>query len=127
MIVIKNENVRPFDIDDTLIYEYNPETNPKGTAAKTVSIKDPLTGGMIVMCVHESMVRLLKEEYHRGSHIIVWSRGGYEWAAAVITALNLQQYVNEVYSKPMVYFDDKDVSEWMPSRVYLPPNSRYKK
>src|ERR1700722_14341636 len=106
MIVIKNENVRPFDVDGTLIYEVTPH---EASRTKTVSVKDPVTGGMIVMAVHEPMIRLMMEEHHRGSHIIVWSRGGYEWAANVITALNLQQYVNEVYSKPMVYFDDVDV------------------
>lgn len=126
MIVIKNENIRPFDVDGTLIYAFDSSTMIY-KEHKTVSIKDSVTGGMLVMCVHEPMIRLMKEEYHRGSHIIVWSRGGYEWAANVVIALGLESIVKEVYSKPMVYFDDVSVNEWMPSRVYLPPNSRYKK
>jgi hypothetical protein len=57
----------------------------------------------------------------------VWSRGGYEWAANAVRALDLVKYVDEVVTKPMVYFDDKHVTEWLPYRVYLQPEMIYKK
>lgn len=123
MIIIKNEHLVPFDCDGTLIVE-NTEDNDH---LEFVSVKDPVTGGYIGMRAHGPNIRLLKEEHHRGSHIIVWSRGGYEWASNVIRALKLESYVNEVYTKPHVYFDDLDIKEWLTQRVYLPTNSRYKK
>ena len=82
--------------------------------------------GVIKVGVHEPMVRLLKEESHRGSHIVVWSRGGYEWATNVLKALCIEDYVDQVMSKPSAYFDDKDISEWLKYRVYLKPDTIYK-
>jgi len=125
MIIIKSEFPIPIDVDGTLVLEANAENRALGL--KVISVKDPLTGGMLTMCAHEPNIRLIKEEHSRGSYLMVWSRGGYAWAAAVVVALNLQDIVNEVMTKPHVYIDDVDVKEWMPSRVYLPPNSRYKK
>lgn len=121
MRVHKNEHVTPFDVDKTLILPYDPESkNP------WVWVYDAVTNSKIKMTSHMPNIRLLKEEHHRGSHIIVWSRGGYEWAEAVIEALGLEKYVSDVYTKPYVYFDDLDVKEWMNQRVYLAPDAKYK-
>lgn len=123
MRVHKRENVRPFDIDGTLISTPYPDFLP---AANAIPIKCPYTGDIIFGVRNDNNIRLLKEEYYRGSHIIVWSRGGARWAEAVIDALGLRQYVHDAYSKPLSYFDDKDVSEWMKDRVYFGPDERYK-
>lgn len=122
MRIHKKEHVVPYDVDDTLVYAVE-ETQLRGE----ILIKDPLGGPPIEMNINRNNVRLLKEEFHRGSHIIVWSRGGYEWAKNVVEALKLTEYVSDVYTKPYVYFDDKDVSEWMNQRVWISPNARYKR
>jgi HAD superfamily phosphatase (TIGR01681 family) len=124
MVVIKKEPTAFFDVDETLILSKVTWSNEN---ERRVNIQDPLNkDNFIVMTAHEQMIRLLKEEKHRGSYIVVWSRGGNEWAANVLRALNLDKYVDLVMSKPMAYFDDKDISEWLPYRVYIPADVRYK-
>lgn len=125
MQVIKNENIRPFDIDNSLVL---PKTKSDPADAIYVEVKDDVTGRPITMRVHEPMVRLLREEHSRGSHVIVWSRSGFAWAKAVVEALDLC-YPDRltIMSKPLVYFDDMDVSTWLKDRVYLTPETQYKK
>lgn len=116
------ENIRPFDVDDSLVMHDYPDF--KGSTY--VKVHDTVTDGSIRLMVNEPMVRLLKEEAMRGAYILVWSRGGHEWANAVLEALEIKKYVDLIMSKPMVYFDDKPVSEWMTDRVYIKPNVKYK-
>lgn len=123
MIITKNENVCPFDVDNTLVLPFNLDKKD----SEVVFVRDPLTPGRkILMHAHRPMIRLLKEEFSKGSHVIVWSRGGWQWAEAVVEALNLQNYVHEIKTKPMVYFDDLDVGQWLLNRVYLDPDTKYK-
>lgn len=126
MVTIKIENTRPFDIDDTLIL-LPKHDDPADT--RYVYVTDPVYphGELLKFRVHEPMVRLLKEEATRGSFVIVHSRGGYQWAQNVIDALGLRQYVNLCMSKPLVYFDDTPVELWLKDRVYIDPNTRYKR
>ena len=124
MKINKNERTIYIDVDDTLILS---TSNPKAEKLLRADVLDPLTHKYIKVAVHEPMVRLLKEEKHRGSHITVWSRGGYEWAANVIRGLDLVPFVDEVCSKPMVYFDDVEIASWLPYRVWLEPDCNYKK
>lgn len=122
MNVIRNENIRPFDIDGTLIL---PIQSPLG---RVIDVKDPVTGVTTIQFrVHEPMVRLLREELARGAVIIVWSRSGFQWAENVMRALG---FVSDaqiyIMSKPMVYFDDKPVDEWLRDRVFLDSDKPYK-
>ncbi len=120
MTTITNENIRPFDIDGCLIVN-------TATSLKTVLVWDKVEDKHIRVGINEAMVRLLKEEHSRGSYVIAWSRSGYDWARAVILALNLDTYVSLVLSKPTVYFDNEPVQDWMKDRVFIAPNVEYKK
>jgi len=113
---------RPFDVDNTLVFPLS--ANMPGPK---VEIYDAITQNFLTMTANESMIRLMQEEKHRGGHIIVWSRGGQEWASNVVEALHLTRVVDTVMEKPLVYYDDLDVSEWMKDRVYIPPTVGYKK
>lgn len=124
MKTVDNDDIAPFDVDQTLVLSKDTEVNPHNL---TVEIYDPITEKFIKMLVHEPMVRLLREQKRRGSFIMVWSRGGYEWAANVVKALHLTECVDLVMSKPKVYYDDLPVQEWLKDRVYLEPRSTYKK
>lgn len=125
---IIQENPVFFDIDETLVLAESNIWDLKRPYAKYVDVIDPLDSvKTISMRIHEPMVRLLKEEKARGSRVIVWSRGGWHWARNVIEALQLDNYVDEVMTKPLVYFDDLDISEWLKYRVYLHPDTPYKK
>lgn len=124
MQVIRQEGIIYFDVDSTLIMHVDPtRLHP----TKRLEIKDPIKEGMITVAKNEPMVRLLEEEYHRGSFIVVHSRGGYAWAENVITALGFQEWDKLlIMSKPLAYFDDKPVEEWLPYRVYIKPDEIYK-
>lgn len=123
MRINKNELNDFYDVDGTLILHLKPEEFKNH---KTVSVYDAVTKKFITLGVNAPMVRLLRESHHRGACVKVWSRGGWEWAANVIKALDLVTCVDEVMSKPMAYFDDVEISQWLPYRVYLPPETVYK-
>ena len=139
MNVIKNELIRPFDVDGTLILHvedqvvYVPSIHGDIFTTiptyKFIDVKDPVTGGTIQVARHEPMIRLLDEELHRGAHILLWSRGGYEWAHAVILALGYNPHDSRftIMSKPLAYFDDIPVDKWMTDRIYLEPDTIYKR
>lgn len=120
MLVVKNELVRPCDVDGTLVIHDHTKCH------KTVQVFDPATKKWLTMGVNVNMVRLLVEEKHRGGYVIVWSRGGYEWAKNVVLALNLENVVDLVMSKPLAYYDDTPVKKWMKDRVFIEPNVIYK-
>jgi hypothetical protein len=127
MKVIKNEKTVFFDIDNTLVFSSLDPLIANLNPVTCVEVFDPINERFMNMVVHEPMVRLLREEHHRGSYVVVWSRGGYAWAGSVISALGLEKCVHEIMTKPMVYFDDRPIEEWLPYRVYLPPDMPYKK
>lgn len=122
MIVTYSESVVYFDVDGTLIVDatHLPEH-------RHVNVYDPIEDKIIKFRVHEPMVRLLKEEHHRGSYVVVWSRGGHAWAESVVRALGLEPCVHQVMSKPTAYFDDVLIEDWLKYRVFLPPDMQYKK
>ncbi len=125
MTVLREENIVLFDVDSTLIMHDLPSCIPK---EEELRIVDPLdTAKVITVRINQPMVRLLREEHYRGSYILVLSRGGYQWATNVIRALGFSNWDKlMVLSKPLAYFDDKPVQEWLPYRVYIGPNEIYK-
>lgn len=125
MQTIDNHNPVFFDVDDTLILS-SENAYPALPGSKFVTINDPITNKTLDYKINEPMIRLLEEEVAKNSFVVVWSRGGYQWAQAVVLALKLEDKVNLVMAKPMVYFDDKEVSDWLKYRVYISPDIRYK-
>lgn len=125
MLVNKSEQVTFWDIDGTLILHV---PHPVNDLDKVFLIKviDPVTQTTIYVNPHSTMIRLMREEHARGGTIKVWSRGGWAWAEAVITALGLTNLVDEVMSKPYAYYDDVPIADWLTNRVYLTPGAPYK-
>lgn len=123
MQVIRGRAPAPFDVDDSLVMHLPVELHKD---YRTVKIVDEIEGKTITMVVNEPMVRLLKEEASRNRLVIVWSRGGELWAEAVVKALKLEKYVDLIMEKPVVYYDDKPIEDWLPYRVYLPYTQLYK-
>ncbi len=123
MKVIEHEDIVPFDVDDTLVMHCPVSSIPPG---ERVDVYDAVTGGFIPMRMNKPMIRLLKETSHRGSYVIVWSRGGCRWAADVVKALDLVLYVDHVQTKFTRYCDDTPVDKWAPDRIYLGPDVLYK-
>lgn len=112
----------PFDVDGTLvIHELD-----RYPGIETVEVYDPIEDKNITLGINRPMIRLLKEEIRRGQQVIVWSRGGWEWAQQVLIALKLDLYPIIVMDKPLNYFDDTIVSEWLLDKVFIEPNQSYK-
>lgn len=129
MNLIQSENIKPFDVDGTLVYKPGTLPDKEPLEHSMITIMDPIssTGGTITMAVNLNMVRLLKEEKHRGACVVVWSRGGYAWANAVVTALGLKESVDFCMSKPLAYFDDVPCQEWLQNQVFIDPKIQYKR
>lgn len=123
MITIKIEAIRPFDVDSTLVYPNAPGTENM----PTVDVLDPVSNEKILLRYNPNMARLLQEEHQRKSFVIVWSRSGWEWAHNCVVALGLEEYVDQVMSKPTAYFDDSPVEQWLKDRVFIEPNVVYKR
>jgi len=124
MLIIKNENIESFDVDGTLIVHQEPHTIPPG---ESVNVYDAVTKKFITVRINRNMIRLLKEAKSRGFYVKVWSKGGWRWAVDVVKALDLVDFVDQVESKPLHYFDDIDVSEWIGQRVFIGLDTIYKK
>lgn len=150
MVTIKSEYIVMVDVDDTLVMHeeaqkilvpYNASNDSEMTLAfdwsgdnikipsslQFVDVQDPIEDRKITLRINKPMVRLVREEAARGAYVIVWSRGGYQWAKNVVEALGLSSEVKLIMSKPLAYFDDKEVSDWLKYRVYLGPDTIYKK
>lgn len=117
---IKNERVIWVDVDDTLI------VHGVHKSLKMTEVADDVNKGIIMVYRHEQNIRLVKEEFSRGSYVIVHSKGGHQWAADVVEALGLSPYVNQILTKPTAYIDDKPVSEWLTDRIFIPHTQSYK-
>lgn len=123
MLIIKNEYIAPFDVDDSLVMHMRVDAIPEGDR---VDVYDALTGKFIPMRINRPMVRLLQDCKQRGAYVRVWSRGGWQWASDVVKALSLTYFVDSVESKPTQYYDDTPVEKWMVDRIYLSPDQNYK-
>lgn len=121
MRTIENERTIFSDVDGTLIVH-----GPK-KGAMTVDVYDPEAKKFVTMGINRSMVKLVREEKARGAFIVAWSRGGYQWAKSVINALNLENHVDLVMTKPVAYFDDLPAQEWLETRIFLDENTVYKR
>lgn len=94
---ISNENIVAFDCDDTLILWDHPKS-------------DKILGSSRYK-IHEKHVQLLKRFHARGQFVIVWSKGGAEWAKKVVDLLGIEDYVNLIISKPSWLFDDRPLKD----------------
>lgn len=120
MKVVRNESNVFFDVDDTLVM-----WEPVGEGP-AITIPCPhSTDSYYMLSPHEAHIKLLKNHKARGSHITVWSQSGYAWAEAVVKALGLEDYVDQVMTKPRAHIDDLPCTEWMGERIYLSPDSNY--
>lgn len=111
MKVTKNENIAYFDIDETLVNWcdiYDPE-----------SLAIDYYGEIVYVKPYTPHIRFLKSLKARGGYIIVHSGNGWSWAESVVKLLKLEEYVDEVKSKPQRVVDDADYSVWMPTRIFI--------
>jgi len=107
--IIESEQISACDVDNTLI-----RPDPNGEIHLMYARK------VQRFSVIQEHLDLIIEWSDRGHFIIVWSHSGPKWAAQVIKALNIEQYVDLIQAKPSRHMDDKtDVPSIVGSRVYI--------
>jgi hydroxymethylpyrimidine pyrophosphatase-like HAD family hydrolase len=130
MIVVPCKNTVFCDVDDTLVmWNATPdELEARGVdftcPGALVTIDEDGTEGFAPewkqrLLPHRKHIEQLKKHKQRGHTVIVWSAGGYDWAAAVVKALGLETYVDLVISKPTWFYDDLTPDEFMGKRYYM--------
>jgi hypothetical protein len=113
MKITENDNIIGVDVDDTLVMMSVPiGRNPEDC------ISFDYFGYKYNLYPHRAHIELLKQFKVRGHYIIVWSQGGYQWAAAAVKALGLTEWVDEVKTKPKWIIDDMPANAWT-RRTYL--------
>lgn len=128
MIVLPGDQATFFDVDDTLVM-WNPTAEEKEKHGISITCPMGLTmidGELVpsgewteLLVPHKVHVEQIKKHKARGHLIVVWSAGGYEWAHAVVKALQLEPYVDLVISKPTWIYDDLKPEDFMPSPQYM--------
>jgi len=120
MRVISQEHTIFIDVDDTLVMWGKAK---KGE--RVIHVTCPYNHQQEVLRPHKGHIKVLKDRHARGSYITVWSAGGYQWANAVVKALGLERYVDQVMSKPSIYIDDKKAKDVLGERLYIPYGDNY--
>jgi hypothetical protein len=100
-----------FDVDHTLILYHQPEDT-----------EGLITIGTQRLLPHDNHIQEIKNFKASNWTVVVWSQGGGHWAAQVVTALGLKDYVDVCMTKPHIYYDDYPASEFLPIPIkrYLP-------
>lgn len=118
MLIIDKESTIFIDVDDTLVM-----WGVDGVVGKDlIDVKCPHDGSSTYLAPHMAHIKVLKDRKARGSYIVVWSAGGFEWANAVVVALGLTKYVDLVMTKPHAHIDDKQPVDIMGEHIYIPFN-----
>lgn len=124
MKIINMESTIFCDVDDTLVMWNTEGVDPQ----KLVSIVDPyFPSTTLQLAPHYGHIKVLRDRKVRGSFIVVWSAGGYQWAEAVVKALGLEAHVDLIMTKPHMYIDDKKAEEFMKEHLYIPYGNGYGK
>jgi phosphoserine phosphatase len=110
MKVVNSDKIVCFDVDDTLVSDVT-EKFSESIDPSNVEIK--CEGHTTTVKPIKENIDAIKRHKRQGQVVIVWSAAGYKWAESVVKSLNLQDYVDIVMSKPMWYYDDLPVQNWM--------------
>jgi len=109
-----------FDVDDTLIIWSDNFAMPFDGAVRVVC---PHDGQVSYHSPHKRHIGFLKKQKAKGMTVVVWSASGVGWAASVVKALELENYVDVVISKPDKWVDDLvNPAHVLGTRLYLDEN-----
>jgi phosphoserine phosphatase len=116
--IIENERVVCFDVDETLIHHIQPSDIDVFNQDRVLELKYESINETYLVLINEIHRKLVKEMYHRGRYVIIWSARGHEWAEIVVKALGLENHVHMIMSKPIAYVDDVGADDFM-KRIYI--------
>lgn len=117
MIVFKSDKLAAFDVDETLVLwdrDYSFSPNADGIIP-FVDPYYPNEGEPVLLYLkpNHDAIHLLKQLKANGYSIMVWSKGGYQWAETVVRTLELKDYVDIIMTKPDIYVDDISADKFM--------------
>lgn len=107
---VKTTKLTAFDVDETLVMHdlWDPDASGCFIEIEGVRFK-----------VHKRHVEQVKGHKARGHTVMVWSKGGADWAETVVRRLGLERHVDWVVDKPHWCYDDSQKwVEW----IYLEDN-----
>ena len=122
MKVIDKHHVVFVDVDGTLVERFSNKfwrssEEQEETRKKIITIA---CSDFSQECIpNKTLIDCIRREWQRGLSVIVWSQRGYDWAEAVVKALELNDIVEAVMSKPLRYYDDIDAKDFMGSRIEI--------
>jgi hydroxymethylpyrimidine pyrophosphatase-like HAD family hydrolase len=121
MKLIENENVVFIDVDETLVHHVpSSEWCPQ---QQTTPMKlNYYNMSFFVFPIKEN-IELLRAYKARGYTVFVWTNNGYRWGKEVINALDLNNYVDFVMTKPAKVVDDSAIQSWVQT-INLDPNRK---
>lgn len=120
MRVVEAEKIWEFDVDDTLILWNLSEYS--GLGDTNITVVGP-KGLPVLLTPHSKNINLLKKVSMVGWYVRVHSGSGAKWAKAVVEALGLQEYVDEVCAKPLGRTDDRAPGDGLAYSAYRDPKS----
>jgi FMN phosphatase YigB (HAD superfamily) len=134
--VLNHDRPVYFDVDDTLVFW--PRTIRKkglqdemhvtiGVSDWDESVQGNVVSHTLAVVPNWEMIEFMKCLKAQGTAIIVWSHGGVRWAEAVVKALNLEEYVDVIMTKPNLMLDDKPVEHLGKTSWSGPPDLTKKK
>ena len=103
MVVVKSNQPVYVDVDETLVI-HNKERRKH---------KDNIKIGDCLYIPHKPHIEQIKAHSSRKHTVIVWSKGGCEWAELIVKKLKLEKYVDAVLEKPMWAIDDQVPSNYI--------------
>lgn len=112
MYTCKPGQIVYFDVDDTIL-SWESCNKHDENAVKVIN-----NGHIFYKKAIWSNVQALKDHSYAGHVVVVWSKGGVEWASSAIQALNLTDHVDVVLTKPDWYYDDQGAEHWLPERQF---------
>ncbi len=115
MRVNESAQLWEFDVDDTLVM-WDRSKYPELEDVAVLTDK-----GTAVLKVNKFQVKLLIKLAKVGYFIRVHSGSGFDWASKVVQALGIEQYVDEVASKPKGRTDDKAPGDGYAYHAYRDP------
>lgn len=115
MKVTQNEMISYFDVDETLVYWIK--------EPQMFNIKADYYGKEVLIKPHNKHIEFLKSLKARGGYIVVHSGNGWAWAEQVVKLLKLEDYVDEVKTKPYKIIDDTHPDSWLPPTIYIKENT----
>jgi len=119
--IIDNDNILPVDVDGTLIKYMSLSEYIEYKEQGGIDVFKAYYGGeMMYLRPMRMNIALLKHHKTvRNFYIRVHSANGKEWAEKIVNLLKLNDYVDSIETKAHKCVDDKPISDWMPTRIFL--------